>query len=90
MTDILDRLFDRGYDLQETLHDAHTEIEQLRTDQRLLLGDYGNACERIGLSWWRRSLDGWEHHLGFEAEWDDEDDWPTRFPASPLEADHDR
>ncbi len=30
MTDILDRLFDRSYDLEETLHDAHTEIKQLR------------------------------------------------------------
>ncbi len=30
MTDILDRLFDRSYDLEETLHDAHTEIERLR------------------------------------------------------------
>ncbi len=30
MTDILDRLFDRNYDLEETLHDAHGEIEQLR------------------------------------------------------------
>ncbi len=30
MTDILDRLFDRSYDLEETLHDAHTEIVELR------------------------------------------------------------
>ncbi len=30
MTDILDRLFDRSYDLEETLHDAHTEIVKLR------------------------------------------------------------
>ncbi len=30
MTNILDRLFDRSYDLEETLHDAHTEIKQLR------------------------------------------------------------
>ena len=36
MTDILDRLFDRSYDLEETLHDVHDEITELRKENTKL------------------------------------------------------